>query len=132
MPADTYGAVRFGLTDETGFYIDSVSIDFSAQEVWTSDAQGDDVAGAVFKHEGTFSLEGAVKTEGDPTWTLGTALVIASFVEARLEEFLPGYAAATDTALNIITGANISLASEQLEMTTISGVIKPYMGAKNV
>lgn len=126
MPAQTYGAINFGTTDETGFFIDTTTFDFTSQEVWQSDAGGDDVAGAVFKQEGTFSLEGALKTDDSPTWTLGTALTIASLPD--LAEFIPGY---TTGAISIITGANVSLESEALEMRTISGVIKPFMGAAN-
>ena len=126
MPAQTYGAINFGAQSETGFFLDSASFDFTSQEVWQSDAGGDDVAGAVFKQEGTFTLEGALKTDDSPTWTLGTALTIANLPD--LTDWIPGY---TSGALSIITGATVNLESEALEMRTISGVIKPFMGAAN-
>ena len=129
MPAETYGAINFGLTDETGFYIDSASFDWSAQEVWTSDAGGDDVAGAVFKQEGTFTLEGVLKTDDSPTWTLGINLTIASLSDEMIASMIPGY---TSGALTIVTAASFSLENEQLEGRTISGVIKPFMSALNV
>lgn len=126
MPAQTYGAINFGLSDETGFFINTATFEFSSQEVWTSNAGGDDVAGAVFKQEGTFTLEGALKTSDSPTWTLGTALTIASLPD--LTDWIPGY---TSGAKVIITSATVSLESEQLEGRTISGVVKPFMAALN-
>lgn len=126
MPAQTYGDVSFGLTDETGFYINSATFDFTSQEVWVSDAGGDDVAGAVFKQEATFTLEGAYKTSDSPTWTLGTALTIASLPD--LTEWIPTY---TSGALTIIMGGTVSLSSEELEARTITGTIKPFLGAAN-
>lgn len=128
MPADTYGAVNFGLSTEEGFYIESASFDFSAQELWHANTSGDDVVGAVFKHEGTFSLEGPYKTDDTESWVLGTVLTVANLADADLVALIPGY---TTGASYIITGANINLGNEQLEGRTISGVIKPFLAAKN-
>ena len=128
MAADTYGAINFGITAETGFFIRLANFDFSSQEVWASDADGDDVAGAVFKHEGTFSLDGVYKTGESEVWTLGTSLTIASLANTLLVDMIPGY---TTGALNIITSASQTLDNENLEGRSVSGVIKPFMGAKN-
>ena len=128
MPAETYGDINFALTDEDGFYIRSATFDWSAQEVWASNSGGDDVAGAVFKHEGTFSLDGVFKTSDSPTWTLGSALTIANLANTMIVEMIPGY---TTGALTIITSASQSLENEQLEGRSVSGVIKPFMEAKN-
>lgn len=128
MAADTYGPITFGITSETGLFIRSATFDFSAQEVWASDADGDDVAGAVFKHEGTFSLDGIYKTGEAEAWVLGTALTIANLTTAVLQEYIPDY---TSGALNIITSVSHSIENEGLQGRSISGIIKPFMGAKN-
>lgn len=126
MPSQTYGDISFGTTAQTGIHIDSATFDFSSQEVWTTNADGDDIAGAVFKQEGTFSLEGADDTGNANAFDLGIAITVAS--EPTLTEWIPGY---TSGSLSIVTSGNVSESSETLRMVSVSGVIKPFMGTFN-
>lgn len=122
MSASTFGDIEFGIAAETGLYIESATFDFSIQEKYIANGQGDDVAGALFKAESTFSLDGAFKTTGTPSWVLGSALVIANVPDYT--DFIPGYVSGGTT---IINGANVSLGNETESRRTISGVLKPFL-----
>ena len=124
MSAQAYGAINFSLDDETGLYTESITEDISCQEREVVGGGGEVLAGAFYKHTGTFSMDGALKTGTSPSWDLSGALTIANSV--ALEDLVPGYSSG---AKFIITGANASLGAEAEERRTISGVIKPFLGA---
>jgi len=124
MAATTFGNITFGMTAETGFYIESATFDYSVQEKYIADGDGDDVAGAVFKPVMAFSLDGAFETAGSPTWTMGVTLTIANIPTHTA--FISGYSSG---GRYIITGANVGRGNEAESRRTISGTFKPFMSA---
>lgn len=124
MAATTFGTITFGMTAETGFFIESATFDYSVQEKYIADGDGDDVAGAVYKPSMTFSLDGAFETAGSPTWTMGVTLTIAN-VPAHTA-FIASYSSG---GRYIINSANVSRGNEAESRRTIGGVFKPFMSA---
>ena len=126
MSATTYGAINFSLTDETGLYTETVSEDMGCQEREIVSGGGEITAGAFFKHTGTFSMEGALKTTDSPTWTLSTALTLGNTVDLAAD--VPGYSSG---AKFVISSSGASLGAEAEERRTISGKILPFLAAAN-
>lgn len=124
MAATVIGTINFGLSPETGLFAESVTFDVSVQERYISDADGDEVAGALFRHSATFNIEGAFSTSGSPTWTLGSQLVIAN--APTWSAFIPGYSSGGRV---ILTGVSTSKGNETEERRTLSGTFKPFMTA---
>lgn len=124
MSAQSYGAINFSLSDETGLYQESHSEDITCQERQIPSGGGETIAGAFYRHEGTFSIEGALKTTDSPSWDLSGALTVANSLS--LEDLVPGYVSG---AKFIITGASGTLGAEAEERRTISGVIRPFLAA---
>ena len=122
MAATTFGDISFGMTAETGFYIESASFDYSIQEKWIADGDGDDMAGAMFKPEMTGSLDGAYKTTGTPTWTLGVTLTLANTLTHS--SFIAGYSSGGKLLIN---SAGITLGNESEARRSIGLVFKPFM-----
>ena len=126
MSATTYGDITFSLSDETGLYTETVSEDMSCQEREIASGGGEVIAGAFFKHTGTFSMEGALKTTDSPTWTLATALTLGNSVDLASE--VTGY---TSGAKFVISSNSASLGAEAEERRTVSGKIYPFLAAAN-
>jgi hypothetical protein len=124
MSAQAYGSINFSLDDETGLYQESLTKDISCQEREVVGGGGEVLAGAFYKHTGTFSIDGALKTGTSPSWDLSGALTIANSM--AIEDLVPGY---TSGAKFIITSVSGSLGAEAEERRTIAGVIKPFLGA---
>ena len=122
MSATVIGDITFGITAETGFYIESASFDYSIQEKYIADGDGDDVAGALYKPEMTFSLDGAYKTTGSPTWVLGGAITIANIPTHTA--FISGY---TSGGRVLVTSVGVTAGNETEQRRAISGVFKPFM-----
>jgi len=122
MAATTFGSITFGIDAETGFYIESATFDYSVSEKYIADGDGDDMAGAVFKPQMTFSLDGAFKTTGSPVWILGGTLTIANIPVHTA--FITGY---TSGGTFIINSANVSRGNESESRRSIGGVFKPFM-----
>jgi hypothetical protein len=122
MAATTFGSITFGIDDETGFYIESATFDYSVSEKYIADGDGDDVAGAVFKPQMTFSLDGAFKTTGSPSWDLGTTITIANIPDHTA--FIASYSSG---GKYIINSANVARGNESESRRTIGGVFKPFM-----
>lgn len=124
MAATTIGTISFGLTAETGLFAESISFDSSVQERYIADADGDHVAGALYGHSATFSIEGAYSTSGTPTWTLGSQLTIANI--PTWTAIFPDY---TTGGRVILTSVGISRGNESEQRRTLGGVFKPFMAA---
>jgi hypothetical protein len=124
MAATVIGTINFGLTAETGLFAESVSFDSSVQERYIADADGDHVAGALYGHSATFSIEGAYSTTGSPTWTLGSQLTIAN--APTWSAIFSGYSTGGRV---ILTSVGISKGNEAEERRTLGGVFKPFMTA---
>jgi hypothetical protein len=124
MAATVIGTINFGLDAETGLFAESISFDATVQERYIADGDGDHVAGALYGHSATFSIEGAFSTSGSPTWTLGSQLTIAN--APTWSAFFTGYSSGGRV---ITTSANVGLGNEAEERRTISGVFKPFMTA---
>lgn len=122
MAATTFGDITFGMSDEIGFYIESATFDYSVQEKYIADGDGDDVAGAVYKAQMTFSLDGAFKTTGSPVWTMGVTLTIANIPTHTA--FIASY---TSGGRYIINSASVGRGNEAESRRSIGGVFKPFM-----
>lgn len=121
MSATVIGNISFGLTAETGLHAAAITFDYSIQEKWIGDADGDDIAGALFKAGMTFNIEGAFSTTGSPTWTLGSQLVIANIPTHTA--YIPGYT--SGGRVNLL-GVNLTLGNESEQRRTLSGNFKPF------
>lgn len=77
-----------------------------------------------FKHVGTWTISGALKTDESPTWDLGTAVTLANAV--TLTDFIPGY---TSGGQYPITGVDLGLSAEQEERRDLSGAVYPFSAA---
>ena len=124
MSATTFGNINFGLTTETGFYAESFTGDYTVQEKYIADGDGDDVAGAVFKPEMSGTIEGAYNTTGSPTWVMGGTITVANIPTHTA--FINGY---TTGGRYIVTGANVGKGNESEERRTINFKFKPFMAA---
>jgi hypothetical protein len=124
MAATVFGTINFGLTAETGFFAESFTGDYSGQEKYIADGDGDDVAGAFYKPEMTFSIDGAYNTTGSPTWVMGATLTIANIPTHTA--FIASY---TSGGRVIINSASVGKGNESEERRTIGGVFKPFMSA---
>lgn len=124
MSATTHGDINFSLSDETGLYTESISEDMTVQVKEIASGGGETIAAAFYKNQGTFSMEGALKTTGSPTWTLAVALTLANSV--ALEGNVTGY---TSGAKFMILSNGVSLGAEAEERRTISGNIYPFLAA---
>lgn len=124
MAATTFGSISFGMSAETGFYIESMSFDYSLDEKTIQDEQGEAVAGAYFKSKADWSLDGAYKTTGSPTWTMGVVLTIANIPTHTA--FIPGYT----TGGKVITkGATVTKGNEAEQRRALSGTFWPFMAS---
>lgn len=121
MAATVLGAISFGLSAETGLFAESITFDFTAQEKWIADGDGDDVAGAVFKPEMSFTIEGALNTGGAPTWTLGSALAIAN------APTYTSYISTGGSGTVVLLGVSEGLGNESEERRTLTGKYKPFV-----
>lgn len=126
MSATTYGSINFSVSDETALYTETVSEEMTSQFREIVSGGGEIVAGANFRHQGTFSMEGALKTSGSPSWDLGTALTLANTVD--LSTLVSGY---TSGAKFIILSNSASQGAEAEERRTISGNVYPFLAAVN-
>jgi len=126
MSATTYGAINFSLSNETGLYTETVSQDIGNQVREIPSAGGEIVAAAFYRNQGTFSVDGALKTDETPSWELSVALVLAN--EATLTDFVPGYVSGSKY---VITSVSVPLGAEAEERRTISGNIYPFLEAVN-
>ena len=124
MSATTHGDINFSLSDETGLYTESISEDMTVQVKEIASGGGETIAAAFYKNQGTFSMEGALKTTGSPTWNLAVALTLANSV--ALEGYVSGY---TSGAKFMILSNGVSLGAEAEERRTISGNIYPFLAA---
>ena len=124
MSATTYGAINFSLSNETGLYTETVTQDISNQVREIPSAGGEILAGAFYGNKGTFSMDGALKTDDSPTWNLAVAVTLSN--EADLSSLVPGY---TSGATYVITSANVSLGAESEERRSIGGNIYPFLEA---
>ena len=122
MAATTFGDIVFGLTAETGFYAESISFDYSIQEKWIGDGDGDTMAGAMFKPEMTGSIDGAYKSTGTPTWTLGTNLTVASIIAHT------GFITGASAGRLLTNSASVTLGNESERRQSIGFVYKPFLG----
>lgn len=126
MSATTFGSINFSLSDETGLYSESHSEDMTAQVREIVGSGGEIVAGAVFKHMGTFSIEGAYKTGDSPTWDLATTMTLTNTV--GLEGLVDGYSSG---AKFVLLNVSAPLGVEVEERRNLSGNIYPFLSAAN-
>ena len=122
MAATTNGDINFSISDETGLYTETVSEDITCQVREIVSGGGEITAGAFYRHAGTFSMEGAYKTTGSPSWDLGTALVLANSLD--LSSLVSGYTEGAQ--FKILSNAG-SQGAESEERRTVSGNIYPFL-----
>lgn len=124
MAATTIGTINFGLTAETGLFAESVSFDFSIQERWIADADGDHTAGGLFGGMATWTIEGAYNTSGSPTWEMGGSITIAN--APTMTAFFDGY---TTGGRYVVLNPGTSKGNEAEERRTVGGKFFPWMTA---
>jgi hypothetical protein len=122
MAATTFGSISFGMSAETGFYIESMSFDYSLDEKTIQDEQGEAVAGAFYKSKAEWSLDGAYKTTGSPSWVMGAILSIANVPTHAA--FIPSY---TSGGKVIVKSAKVSKGNEAEQRRSLSGTFWPFM-----
>ena len=99
----------------------------SCQEREIASGGGEIIAGAFYRHTGTFSMEGALKTSDLPvTWTLSAALILANSVDLSAD--VEGY---TSGATFVLSNSGATLGAEAEERRTISGKVYPFLAAAN-
>tara|TARA_R110000824_G_scaffold162702_1_gene338402 strand:- start:672 stop:1052 length:381 start_codon:yes stop_codon:yes gene_type:complete len=124
MAAKVYGLGVFGLTAQTGIYTESLDYDFSIQEKWIADGDGDDVAGALFNPEVSFSLTGFVRSDESISTVLGSALVLANTL--TMSEFIDGWSSG---GIYLVNGAKRGFKEKDFRGLDLSGKFKPFMAA---
>lgn len=110
-------------------YAQDFSIDYSIDETYLPDEDGDDVAGAFSNPSGTISMSGFVKTSVPAfSSTLGASLAVANAIDAA--DFVSG--AADDSAgETITTSIKRGAQSRAFKSFDVGAVFKPFMGAVN-
>lgn len=124
MSATTNGNINFSIDDETGLYTETISEDITCQVREIASGGGEIIAGAFYRHTGTFSIEGAYKTGASPSWDIATALTIANTLD--LPSLVTGYT--SGAKYKILSNAGTQ-GAEAEERRTISGNIYPFMAA---
>lgn len=123
MSATTHGSINFSLTDETGLYTESINQELSIQVREIPSGGGETIAAAFYKHGGTFSMEGALKTSGSPSWLLASSLTLAN-VTSITSSVVSGYSSGAKFK---ILSYGVNLGAETEERRTISGNIYPFL-----
>ena len=125
MAATIYGDGIWGMEDETGLYAQNFDYDFSIQEVMISGVSSEDVAGALFGQEASFSLSGFLKDSVAFSGTLGASLVGANAVD--MSDFVKGYTTGGQT---YITGLKPGGEVRNFQTLDVSGKFKPFLAAE--
>jgi hypothetical protein len=121
MAAVVSTSLTFGVTAQTGMYIESFEADCSAQEKWVMDADGDEVAGSIYGGAATWSMQGAYKVGETLSQTLGASITLANaFTWA---DFFTGYSSGGST---YVLGAKPSRKVDDFKMVDLSGGFKPF------
>lgn len=124
MAATVYGTGTFGLTAQTGLFIDSFEEDFSSQSKFIPDADGDDTAGTIYKPEVSWSMSGFDDTGGAVETTLGATITLTN--ASTMTDFIPGYTTGGQT---LVLGVKSAGQVEDHLKLDLSGVFKPFLGA---
>jgi hypothetical protein len=115
------------MTAENGLYAQDFSSDFSIDENYLPDENGDDVAAAFTNPSGQISLNGFVKTSGTAmSTTLGSALAVAN--DFAPEDFMTGITDLNDGE-TLTTSVKRGKKSRDFNTLDITAVFKPYLGA---
>lgn len=122
MAATIFGTISFGTSSEVGLFIESADFNYTSSQKFIADNDGDDVAGALFKPQMTFSLNGAYSTAGAPTWVMGGTVTIANMPAHAA--FIAGY---TTGGRIIVDSVTVGLGNESEQRRQISGIFKPFM-----
>jgi len=122
MAATVHGNVNFGLTAETGLYVENVDHDFSVSEKWVANEVGDDEAGALYNPQVSGSLSGVIRSDESITTTLGAAITVANV--ATWADYITGY---TSGGLVYLKGAKPSLKKDDFEALDLSFGFKPFL-----
>ena len=125
MSATTHGAINFSLSDQTGLFQESQSAELNIQAREIVSGGGEITAAAFYRHQGTFSIEGCLKTDESPTWDMATSLTLAN--NPTLESLATG----TTSIKYIITSVSQPLGAEAEERRSISGNVYPFLPVAN-
>lgn len=120
MAATVHGDVTHGAAAESGMFIQSADFDIKAEEKWIADEDGDDVAGALYNIQATFSLSG-VKKVGEAI----NAKIAAAFTAANAvtySDYITGY---TTGGLTYVSNVKLPIKNDDFEMLDLSGGFKP-------
>ncbi len=112
------------MEDETGMYAQSFDYDFSIQEMYISGVSSEDVAGALFGQEATFSLNGFMKDSSTFPAALGASITLANAVD--FSDYLSGYSTGGQT---FITGLKPGGEVRNFKTLDVSGKFKPFLAS---
>ena len=124
MAATIYGDGVWSMEDETGLYAQNFDYDFSIQEVWIPGISSEDVAGALFGQEASWSLNGFLKSSEAFGSTLGAAIALANAVDAT--DYVKGYVSGGQT---FVTGLKPGGETRNFQTLDMSGKFKPFLAA---
>lgn len=124
MAATIYGDGIWSMEDETGMYAQSFDYDFSIQEMFIPGISSEDVAGALFGQEASFSLNGFLKTAVAFPVALGAAITLANAVDAT--DYVTGYTSGGQT---FVTGLKPGGEVRNFQTLDATGKFKPFLAA---
>ena len=125
MAATIYGDISYGMSAETGMFVESADFDTNIESVWIPDEQGADVAGATFNAAGTFTLSGFLSTVSPFSALTGAAVTIAN--EITWSDVIDGTPGAGATL--IVESVKNTLNHKNAEALEVSGIYKPWLEA---
>ena len=122
MAATLYGEANFGLSEETGIYVDSLEFDISIEEKLFKNGSGVDTGGTLYNPQVTFSMSGVLKTDAAIETEVGASLTITNAL--TWADYIPGYSSGGVTYL---LGVKPSLKQDDFEMLDLNGRFAPFM-----
>ena len=122
MAATIYGEANFGLSAETGLYVNKLDFDCQIQEKLFPSSVGVDAGGTLYNPQVTFSMAGVLRTDETLETELGASLTIANAL--TWADYIPGYSTG---GVTYILGVKPSLAADDFEMVDLNGRFAPFM-----
>lgn len=122
MAATVYGDGEWSMLDEVGLYAQSFEYDMSIQEFYIPGVSSEDVAGATFGQEASFTINGFIKTTETLTAKLGVAITVANAVE--FADYMEGY---TTGGQSFLTGIKQGGEVRNFQSLDLTGKFKPFL-----
>lgn len=124
MAATLYGEANFGLSAETGIYVDALDFDVQIQEKLFLDEVGVDAGGTLYNPQVTFSMNGVLKTDETLETNVGASFTITNALSWA--DYITGY---TSGGVTYLLGVKPALKQDDFEMVDVNGRFSPFMAA---